>query len=114
MKRFSMIWLLCAVVLLEGCGAMLLAQAGYYDSKYKYEKLYDNYRLENEMINAERARTGLAPLAAIGFKEWLKDQPLSPSEIKVFKLRGLISPREAKEIKEREAKKKKRMLQGCL
>jgi len=107
MKRFSIIWLLCTVLLLEGCGVMLLAQAGYYEAKSKYTRLYNDYRSEMEKTNAARAKEGLAPEAVKEFKEWLKDQPLTSSEIKVFKLRLVLSTQEAREIKEREALEKK-------
>jgi hypothetical protein len=105
-RRLIIILLLCAAPFLQGCAVFVASQLGYYEAKSKYSKSYNDYRLETELTNAERANTGLPPQSLKEFGEWLKEQPLTSNEIRVFKIRGVISAEDAKEIKEREAPEK--------
>lgn len=106
MKKFIIAPLLCAAFLLQGCAVFVASQLGYYEAKSKYSKPYDDYKLEAESKNAERAENGLPPQPVKEFGEWVKEQPLTSNEIKVFKMRRVISEQDAREIKEREAMKK--------
>lgn len=80
------------VIFLNGCAAMIASQFGYAEAKNKYSPLYDDYRIEQ----------GQKDEPVQEFNDWIKDQPLTSNEIKVFKIRGVISPEEAKAIRERE------------
>ena len=103
MKKFIIIFFLCAAPFLQGCAVFVASQLGYYEAKSKYSKPYNDYRMETELTNAERATIGLPPQPLKEFGEWIKGQPLTSNEIKVFKMRGVISEQEAKEIKKRKA-----------
>ncbi|MDI6606411.1 MAG: hypothetical protein QME65_04645 [Candidatus Omnitrophota bacterium] len=103
MKKFIIILLLCVAPFLQGCAVFVASQLGYYEAKSKYSKPYNDYRLETELTNAERAAIGLPAQPLKEFGEWIKGQPLTSNEIKVFKMRGVISAEDAQEIKEREA-----------
>ena len=113
MKKFIVILLLLSIPILQGCAiGMLAAGVGYavssgrkasaqmLEAKGKYTEKYQNYRLELEKINLEREKANLEPVNIPSFEEWLDTQPLTPSEIKLFKKYGVIS---AKELKEQEA-----------
>ena len=97
MKKSAAIFLLCATLFMQGCLAFAASQLGYFEAKSKYTKLYDNYKSERVKANEPVEK----------FNDWIKEQPLKSNEIKVFKNNGVISPEDAKEIKKREAEKKK-------
>lgn len=92
MGKNAAILFLSMVIFLNGCAAMIASQFGYVEAKNKYSPLYDDYR----------AKQDEAGEPAKEFNDWIKDQPLTSNEIKVFKIRGVISPEEAKAIRERE------------
>lgn len=92
MRKNAAILFLSMVIFLNGCAAMIASQFGYAEAKNKYSPLYDDYRAKQDGAGE--------PVKE--FNDWIKDQPLTSNEIKVFKIRGVISPEEAKAIRERE------------
>ncbi|MGB4520438.1 MAG: hypothetical protein WBI28_00680 [Candidatus Omnitrophota bacterium] len=93
MRKNIAILFLSTVIFLNGCAAIIASQFGYAQAKNKYSPLYDDYRVQQDQTG-EPAKE---------FNDWIKDQPLTSNEIKVFKIRGVISSEEAKAIRERDA-----------
>lgn len=87
---------------MSGCIAFLASQAGLANAKAKYSKLYESYKEEQEEANSCRLQSGLAVVPVKEYGEWLRDQPLSDNEIKVFRMYGVITSDEARDIKEKE------------
>ena len=95
MKRY--ILLIPVLLIIQGCAIGLLAAgvgyavgqgrkgtAAQMDAKTKYTEQYTNYKLGMEKINLEREQAKLQPQPIISFDEWIKDQPLTMEEQKVF------------------------------
>ncbi|MDP2905245.1 MAG: hypothetical protein Q8O22_02945 [Candidatus Omnitrophota bacterium] len=101
--RRSAVLVLCMVVFLQGCMAYAASAAGYMDAKIRYDKPYNEYRMQAEEINKTRQTQGLPPEPIKDFNGWFKEQPLTNNQIKVLKNFGIIKPEEVKAIKEREA-----------
>ncbi len=93
MKKAMLVLILAMAILLQGCVPFMAFQLGYMEAQAKYSKLYDAYKTEQENTNQQ----------VLEFNDWLKDQPLTSNEIKVFKYRGVISPEDARDIRERKA-----------
>lgn len=98
MKRIIALLLILTMPLLQGCAIGLLAAgvgagigmgrsgtAKIMKAKGEYTEKYNNYRIELEKINLEREKSGLKPVNIPTFEEWLDTQPLTSSEIKLFK-----------------------------
>lgn len=82
---------------LQGCMAFLASQAGYQEANSRYSGQYNDYKLEQEK----------AEQPAKAYADWLKEQPLTNNEVKLFRIYGVITPQEAKDIKERQAMEKR-------
>ena len=100
--RRSSVLLLCMVVFLQGCMAYAASAAGYIDAKIRYDKPYNEYRMQAEEINKTRQTQGLPPEPIKDLNGWFKEQPLTNNQIKILKNFNIITPEEAKAIKERE------------
>lgn len=87
-RRAMLILLLLAVPFMQGCAVTAASALGYWEANSKYTKLYNNYKAEQE--SSGRSVTE--------YKKWLKEQPLSRRELKIFKMYGTISEKDAKEI----------------
>lgn len=109
MGKAIAILILSMMPLLQGCAVGILAAGVGYaigqgrkgtaevmEAKSKYVEKYQNYRIELEKINLEREKSGLKPTNIPTFEQWLETQPLSPSEIKLFKKYGIISSKDMK------------------
>ncbi|MFH0763205.1 MAG: hypothetical protein V1925_04890 [Candidatus Omnitrophota bacterium] len=92
MRKFIVIALLAALPLMQGCAVFVASQLGYYEAKSKYSRLYSVY----ESLQEEEG----APVQ--DYEEWLKEQPLTHNEVKVFVIRGILSKEEAQQIRARE------------
>lgn len=103
MKKILSGSILCLAFCLQGCLVLAASQMGYMEATSKYERLYDKYRLEQDEINLDLQRQGLPLQPVEEYRVWLKQQPLKHYEIKAFRSHGVISAKEAKEIKQREA-----------
>ncbi|MBL7151790.1 MAG: hypothetical protein ISS89_04275 [Candidatus Omnitrophica bacterium] len=88
-RRAILILLLLAVPFMQGCAVTAASALGYWEASSKYTKLYNNYKAEQESSG----------WPVTEYKEWLKEQPLSRRELKIFKMYGTISEKEAKEIR---------------
>jgi len=104
--RRSAVLVLCMVVFLQGCMAFAASAAGYMDAKIRYDKPYNEYRMQVEEMNKERQTQGLPPEPIKDFNGWFKEQPLTNNQIKILKNFGIITPEEARAIKQREALRK--------
>lgn len=112
MNKIVAVLFLVASFVLQGCAiGVLAAGVGYgvgqgrkasakmIEAKAQYVEKYQNYRVELEKVNLEREKAGLKPSNIPTFEEWLETQPLTASEIKLFKKYGVVS---AKELKQKE------------
>lgn len=106
MNRIIVILILISIPLLQGL-ALVAGSAGYAEAKSRYSKLYGVYKSEIEKANIEKEKNGLPQEQIKEFNEWIKEQPLTANEIKIFKNFRIISPEDARSIKEREALKKR-------
>ena len=110
MKKVVTILLLLTLPLLQGCAiGWLVAGVGYgvgqgrkasakmIEAKAKYTEQYTNYKVEMEKINLEREKAGFQPQPIMLFDEWLDTQPLTASEIKLFKKYKASTTKELKE-----------------
>ncbi len=88
MKKFIVILFLLAMPLTQGCAVFAASSLGYLEAESKYKKLYADYQEKQES----------AGRPAMEYKEWLKEQPLSRRELKIYKMYGTISEQDAKNI----------------
>ena len=112
MRKVIVGLLLLTMPLLQGCAVGLLAAgvgagigmgrsgtAKIMKAKGEYTEKYNNYRIELEKINLEREKAGLKPVNIPTFEEWLDTQPLTSSEIKLFKKYKASTTEDLKEQK---------------
>jgi len=110
MKKFVIILVLipflqgCAVGLLAagigyGVGQGRKASAQMLEAKGQYVSRYDTFKVEMEKINLEREKAKLTPQPIPTFEEWLNEQPMSASEIKLFQKYKVITAKDLKEQK---------------
>ena len=99
MKRIMVVLFLAATLYLQGCLALVSGSLGYQEADSKYTKLYNSYKIEQENANIERQKLGVPAEPVKEYSDWIKEQPLSNNEIKVFKSFGVISDKDAAEIK---------------
>lgn len=110
MRKLMALLLLITMPFLQGCAIGILAAgvgagigmgrsgtAKMMKAKGEYTEKYNNYRVELEKINLEREKSGLKPINIPTFDEWLDTQPLTASEIKLFKKYKVSTTAELKE-----------------
>lgn len=98
MRKSIATLLLITIPLLQGCAIGILAAgvgagigmgrsgtAKIMEAKGEYIDKYNNYRVELEKINLDREKQGMEPIYIPTFDEWIESQPLTASEIKLFK-----------------------------
>lgn len=99
MKKYIAVLLLLTIPFMQGCIALGLMALGtgagvgmgragtakIMKAKGEYTEKYNNYRIELEKINLEREKSGLKSVNIPTFEEWLDTQPLTATEIKLFK-----------------------------
>jgi len=72
----------------QGCAVFGASTLGYMEVNSKYTNLYNDYKAKQEEAGK--------PVKE--YKEWLKGQPLSRRELKLFKMYGPLSRDEARDI----------------
>ena len=81
--------------------ATLAGSVGYQQANAKYSKQYLDYKADCLSLNTANEKKGLPVDSVKEYKEWLKDQPLTINDIKVFHIFGVFSDQETRELKSR-------------
>lgn len=103
MRKVIAILMLLATPLLQGCAAAMI------EAKAKYTETYNlSYKIEMEKVNFQREKANLKPKKILTFEEWLDTQPLSATEIKLFKKYKVFTRKDLKEQEKEKASKRKK------